>query len=126
MSANNLYPLAMAESFWANSPLSIARHYGRVKMGNYEYIICNKEGKDIFECSKAAEKAGRSMAIDPGEPADLVRTDVLPYYRKLGRDDFLNFCKAYPNMWDIKEVKSNFKEWIVKKTPNVANASIAK
>ena len=73
------YPLAMAEDFWANSHLSIARYTGRIRLGQYDYVICNKDGKDIFQCSFEAKKAGREKAIEPGEPCDLVRTDVCRY-----------------------------------------------
>jgi len=106
-----LYPLAMMESFWANSQLSIARYTGRIKLGGFEYVICNKDGKDIFKCSLEAEKAGREKAIEPGEPADLVRTDVLPFYRKLGREQFLRFCKENPDVWTAKELKERLKQW---------------
>jgi len=105
------YPLAMAESFWANAQLSIARYFGRIRFGDYEYIICNKDGKDIFECSMEAEKAGRDKAIEPGEPADLVRTDVLKYYRELGREEFMRFCKENPDMRTQKEIRERFKQW---------------
>lgn len=104
-------PLAMSESFWANSQLSIARYTGRIKLDGFEYVIVNKDGKDIFQCSIEAEKAGREKAIEPGEPADLVRTDILPIYRKLGRDGFLKFCEANPNCWTLKQVKERLKQW---------------
>lgn len=106
-----LYPLAMSEQFWANSHLSIARFTGRIRLGQYDYVIVNKDGKDIFECSRDAQKAGREKAIEPGEPADLVRTDVLPIYRKLGRDGFLKFCKANPDCWTLEQVKERLKQW---------------
>ena len=111
MNRNNPYPLAMAEEFWANSQYSIARHFGRIRVGNYDYVICNKDGKDIFACSLEAEKAGRQKAIEPGEPADLVRVDVLPIYRKLGRAGFLKFCQDNPDVWTLKDVKRRLKEW---------------
>lgn len=106
-----LYPLAMAESFWANSHLSIARYTGRIHLGQFDYVIVNKDGKDIFECSREAEKAGREKAIEPGEPCDLVRTDVLPFYRQLGREQFLRFCKENPDVWTAKELKERLKQW---------------
>lgn len=108
---NEQLPLAMTESFWANSHLSIARYTGRITLGKYDYVICNKDGKDIFQCSLEAEKAGREKAIEPGEPCDLVRTDVLPIYRKLGRDGFLHFCKANPDCWTLKQIKERLKQW---------------
>lgn len=106
-----LYPLAMAESFWANSQLSVARFTGRIHLGKYDYVICNKDGKDIFQCSLEAEKARREKAIEPGEPADLVRTDMLPIYRKLGRDGFLRFCKENPDCFTLKQVRERLKQW---------------
>ena len=90
---DNIHPLVMAEEFWANSHFSIARYYGRIKISSNEYIIVNKEGKDIFECSSEAEKAGRDKAIEPGEPCDLVLKQLVPVYRWLGRDEFLKRIK---------------------------------
>ena len=90
----------MTEEFWRNSQFSVARYYGRCKMDGHEYVIVNKEGKDIFECSIEAEKAGREKAIEPGEPADLVRKDFVPLYRQLGRDTFLSVLKAHPTASD--------------------------
>lgn len=118
-------PLVMTEHFWANSQLSIARYTGRVKMDGAEYVICNKDGKDIFQCSFEADMAGREKAIESGEPADLVRTDVLPIYRKLGRDRFLRFCKENPDCWTLKEIKERLKTWqAIPKNRNAAIASI--
>lgn len=90
---DNIHPLVMAEEFWANSQFSIVRYYGRIKINSCEYIIVNKEGKDIFECSYDAEKAGREKAIEPGEPCDLVLKQLVPVYRWLGRDEFLKRIK---------------------------------
>lgn len=104
-------PLVMTEHFWANLQLSIARYTGRVKMDGAEYIICNKDGKDFFQCSIEADMAGREKAIESGEPADLVRTDVLPIYREFGRDRFLRFCKENPDCWTLKEIKERLKTW---------------
>ena len=72
---------------------SIAKYYGgmNLKIGgeNVSYTIVNKEGKTLLELSEEAEKAGRHMAIEPGEPADLVDNRYIPIYRELGRDRFL-------------------------------------
>ena len=108
---NERLPLAMAESFWANSIFSIARYTGCINVGKFSYIICNKDGKDIFQCSLEAQKAGRKKAIEPGEPADLVRVDVLQIYRKLGREQFLKFCKENPDVWTLNDIKKRLKEW---------------
>ena len=83
----------MTEEFWANSHFSIARHYVQIKAFGQEYIIVNKEGKDIFECSAKAEKEGREKAIEPGEPCDLVDRRYVPVYRKIGRDKSIEWVK---------------------------------
>lgn len=94
--------ILMEEGFWRNSQFSIARFYGaiNVKIGNenIEYIIVNKEGKDIFECSAEAEKAGRNKAIEPGEPADLVDKRYIPAYRIMGREAFIKMLKEQPEL----------------------------
>ena len=79
----------MTEEYWANSQFSIARYYGGITFCGRDYIIVNKEGKDVFECSRIAEKEGRAKAIEPGEPCDLVLKRLQKVYRKLGRDTFL-------------------------------------
>ncbi len=109
MSKTTFDPICMSEEFWANSQFSVVRYYGKAKIGGHEYIIVNKEGKDIFECSAEAEKAGREKAIEPGEPADLVRTDFVKHYRRLGRDRFLELLKANQQTSD-KELEKIFKE----------------
>lgn len=86
-------PICMCEEYWANTHFSVARYYGQIRAFGAEYIIVNKEGKDIFECSQEAEMAGRDKAIEPGEPCDLCNTDFVKYYRKLGRDKFINILK---------------------------------
>ena len=83
----------MTEDYWANSQLSIVRYTGRIKWNDITYIICNKEGKDIFQCSIEAEEEGREKAIEPGEPCDLIDQRYLPVYRKLGREKFIELIK---------------------------------
>ena len=87
----------MEEEYWRTSQFSIAKYYGaiNVKIGGetIKYLIVNKEGKDIFECSLEAEKAGRDKAIEPGEPADLIDRRYIPVYRKMGRDAFIKMIE---------------------------------
>ena len=94
--------ILMEEGFWKNSQFSIARFYGaiNVKIGNenIEYIIVNKEGKDIFECSLEADKAGREKAIEPGEPADLLDKRYVPAYRLMGRKAFIEMIEEYKDL----------------------------
>lgn len=108
MQTEQHFPICMAEEFWASSQFSVARHYGRVRINGHEYIIVNKEGKDIFECSIEAERAGREKAIEPGEPADLVRSDFVKHYRRLGRDRFIDVLKQNPQASD-KELENIYK-----------------
>lgn len=91
-------PILMAEEYWANSHFSVVRYTGRMKMNGVTYVICNKEGKDIFECSIEAEKAGREKAIEPGEPCDLIDERYLPVYRKLGREKFIELIKEHAEL----------------------------
>lgn len=102
-------PICMAEEYWANSQFSIARHYGRIKFNGHEYYIVDKLGRDLWECSLAADRAGSDKAIPAGEPADLVRKDFIPFYRKLGRDKFLEVLRANPTSTDEK-LKAIYKE----------------
>ena len=85
--------LLMAEEYWANSYLSVARHYGGVKFDGADYIIVDKHGRDVWECSAIANREGRSKAIEPGEPADLIWRNLQPHYRTLGRDRILELLK---------------------------------
>ena len=101
----------MAESYWANTHLSVARYSGRIGMDGAEYVIVDKRGHDIFECSVEAQKAGREKAIDPGEPADLCRTDFVPIYRKLGREQFLRFIQENPDINTAKAARERLKIW---------------
>ena len=94
--------ILMEENYWRNSQFSIAKYYGsiNVKIGNenIEYIIVNKEGKDIFECSLEADKAGREKAIEPGEPADLLDKRYVPAYRLMGRKAFIEMIEEHEDL----------------------------
>lgn len=106
--------ICMTEEYWANTHFSIARHTGHVSFNGKVYVIVNKEGKDIFQLSIEAEKAGREKAIEAGEPADLCRIDFVPFYRKLGRDRFLAVLMKNRGLTD-KDLKAVFKEEVKKK-----------
>ena len=98
MTQKNNAPICITKEFWANSQLSIAR--GRINFNGNEYWILDKKGRDLFECSAIADKDGRTKAIEPGEPADLVRQDFLKVYRELGRDRFLQILKYSHDLSD--------------------------
>ena len=103
----NSTPIIMTEEYWANSHLSIARYYGRIRFSGVEYVVVNKEGKDIFECSVEADREGRQYAIAPGEPCDLIDERYKPIYRKIGRDKFIEWVKEG---LELKEMKKRIKE----------------
>lgn len=119
--------IVMTEEFWANSQLSIARHFGSVKFNGHTFVIVDKRGHDIFECSEEAEKAGRTKAIEPGEPADLCRVDFVRHYRRLGREEMLKFLEANPNVGELDGKKATVRRlvelWISRKE-NAETASI--
>ena len=95
-------PLLMTEEFWANSQLSIARYYGEIVFDGRKYIIVDKLGRDIFECSAIADKEGREKAIEPGEPADLILSTLRFAYRKLGRERIIALIKDGKTEEEIK------------------------
>lgn len=97
-------PLLMTEEFWANSQLSIARYYGEIIFGGRKYIIVDKYGRDIYECSAIAEREGREKAIEPGEPADLVLSSLRFAYRKLGRERIISLIKDGKTEDEIKAI----------------------
>lgn len=111
MNTSEFKPIVMAEEYWRNTFLSVAKYSGIVKMGEYTWIIVDKRGRDIFECSDEATKTGRRFAIEPGEPADLCRTDFVKIYRKLGRERFLQFIKENPDINTVKAANARLKEW---------------
>lgn len=104
--------IVMTESYWANTQLSFVRHTGRVRIGGHEYVIVDKRGVDIFECSLEAARDGREKAIEPGEPADLCRIDFVPIYNKLGRKQFLKFIQENPDVKTPKQAKERLKQWV--------------
>ena len=91
---DNVHPLVMTEEFRANSQFSVVRYYGQMQFNGHVYMIVDKLGRDIFQCSIIAEKEGREKAIEAGEPCDLVIRELIPVYRKLGRDEFLKRIEA--------------------------------
>ncbi len=89
-----------------NTPYSIARHYGRVIINKEIYIIVDKLGRDLFECSKIAEREGRDKAIEPWEPADLIWIGLHSHYKRLGRERIIELLKSGADFETIKDTKS--------------------
>ena len=94
----DLSPVLMTEDYWANTQLSIVRHTGSVRVWGHEYTIVDRLGRTVFDVS-----------IPPGASADLVRTDFIPLYGKVGRDVFLDTLKANPSLSGNK-LKARFRE----------------
>lgn len=91
--------LLMEELVWRNSYLSVSRHYGGISFQGNEYNIVNKFGQTLFESS-----------IAPGESADLVVSWLVPYYKKMGRDQFIEHLKTIPGDAGKNDVIKSFKE----------------
>ena len=83
-------PICMAEEFWANSQLSIARFYGQISYNGHTFwiLVYWGESHDTY-----ANEEGKEMAIEAGEPADLVREDFIKVYKDLGREKFLELLQ---------------------------------
>ena len=103
-------PLIMTEEYWANCQFSIARYYGGINFNGKRYLIVNKDGKDVWQCTEEAEKAGRDKAIEPGEPCDLVLVSLIPAYKKLGRDRIIELVKQGKSEKEIKEIAKTIKK----------------
>lgn len=103
--------IVMFESYWANTQLSFVRHTGSVYIDGKSYVIVDKRGHTIFECSLEAEQAGRKKAIEPGEPADLCRLDFVPIYKQLGREQFLKFLLDNPDVNTVKKATERLRKW---------------
>lgn len=105
-------PILMTEEVWVNSQLGIARYYGEIKVNSIIYIIVDKRGRDLFECSAEAVRLGKDKAIEPGEPADLIQKTFVPLYRKLGRDAFIKCLEEHPEIKcaaDMRKIIQNDK-----------------
>jgi hypothetical protein len=109
-------PIAMAEDYWANSQFSVARYYGGIVINGAKYVIVNEKGITLYELSDPSSKhyAKDGKAIPPGKPADLVRKEWVPVYKKLGREAFLEYLKAH-NPAILKEAKEYAKTLKIKK-----------
>jgi hypothetical protein len=45
---SKITPVCMAEEYWANSQLSVVRHFGEMNFNGHHYIIVNKEGISVL------------------------------------------------------------------------------
>lgn len=72
-------PIIIAYDYWINSQLSIARHYGGMRINGQEYLIM-------------------------GGSHDLVRKDWCNIYMKLGRDKTIELIKSHTTLKEAKEL----------------------
>ena len=106
------------EEVWVSSQLSLARYSGGARIGGHQYIIVDKHGRDLWEASMAKDRAGSDKAIPPGESADLLRQDFQKYYKKLGREKFIEILEDNSHASD--EVLKNIYKEAVKTKNNVS------
>lgn len=63
-----------------------------------ELFVVNKEGKTLMQ-----------VGIPAGEPADLVDKEFIPFYKKLGREKFIETVKDNP-LLSREELKNVLRE----------------
>ena len=95
------------EDVWRNSQLSIVRFSGSININGTNYIVVNKEGRDVFELSIEAEKLGRDKAIPEGEPCDLIDESYQPIYRAVGRKQFLQWLYEHKTKAEMEKLIKN-------------------
>lgn len=101
-----IYP----EEYWANSHISVGIYHGGVKLKGKRYIIVDKEGKNLYECTEEDERKGRYKEIPPGEPADLILEEWQPIYKALGRDKFFEYIKYHNDLEEAKKYVKSLKK----------------
>lgn len=92
--------ILLTKESWMNSQLSVAKYSRGVQVTGEggkkrTLLIVNKEGKDLYQ-----------VGIPPGDPADLVDKEFIPFYKKLGRDLFISIVNANPlaSRRELKEI----------------------
>jgi len=88
-------PIFIPQDTWLKSPLSIARHYGGIRIEGQEFYI---------------------------EGTDLVHNDFIPFLRKLGRKRFLAILRDNPQLPnpDLKRIM----QAVIKAKVSVPNKAI--
>lgn len=104
-------PVMFTEDCWANSMLSI--EHDTTAQSTTADIGTLSLTSLAATCGNARQslrrKEGRDKAIEPGEPADLIREDFKRVYRKYGRDRFIEALKNNPDVWTPKELEKKLK-----------------
>ena len=79
-------PVMMTKEYWTASQLSVARFTGGCRAWNHEYLVMPQTG-------------------------DLLRSDFIPFYTKLGRPRFMQILKVNPCIEET-DLKKMMKEAI--------------
>lgn len=101
--------IIMAEGYWMNTQLSIARYFGEIRVNGKHYVIVNKHGITLRELSNPRGKhyvGDDNMAIPPGEPADLCLFEWVPVYKALGREKTLELVKEGVTLKEAEKIVS--------------------
>ena len=100
-------PILMTEEYWKNSQFSIARFYGQITVNGHLYVVVNKDGVTLAELSDPWSPhyvGDEKMAIEPGEPCDLLLSDWLPVYSALGRERTIEIVKQGISLGDAMKL----------------------
>ncbi len=74
--------ILIAKEYWMNSQLSVAKYSGGV-------TVTDKDGKHRMYVVVNSKGSTDWTHLDASEPADLIDTDFIEYYKKLGRDKMI-------------------------------------
>lgn len=112
-----------SEDAWRNGPLSIAAHYGAMKINGRIYEIVNAKGETLRQISARMERRHQEgLAIPPGEPADLVLKTWVPVYKKLGRDRIIALLGQGASLKEARLMAKNLNP--VKNNKNINNLKV--
>lgn len=70
-----------------------AFHYGVARVNGFPFTLCNYDGTTFWESGLKQEN-----------PCDLVRDDMIPVYRALGRTNFLQLENAGASAEELKSL----------------------
>lgn len=97
-------------SAWMNGQLSIAAHYGGMKINGRIYEIVNAKGETLRQISARMERRHEEgLAIPAGEPADLILKTWIPVYKKLGRDRIIALLGEGASLKEARLMAKNLK-----------------
>ena len=88
----------MTKEFWLGSQLSVAKYSGGCRVWGHEYLVMPQS-------------------------YDLLRSDFIPQYRKLGRERFLQLLKDHPSESDT-DLKRIMQEEIRQAKTKTASANL--